>query len=153
MYKSLASFLTVFLLFTGILHADDKVVNRIWKEIVPGNPSIWVDIDNMEQKDGVLSVAIKEKFGIPQTFVGYVTQRGVTVPLKDATSYVIAITHIKCDMSTYTVSKEMLFNVEDEAFFTYSEEEPIPTTINEDSPPAVVGKIYCKMEKPNETHT
>jgi len=48
-------------------------------------------------------------------------------------------------MSTYTVSNESFFNVDDKMFFTYDNEKVVPTTIDEGTPPALIVKKYCQQ--------
>ena len=82
----------------------------------------------------------------PQRFQAYLTPfENKRIPLTDATSYVITETHAKCDMSTYTVSNESFFNVDDKMFFTYDNEKVVPTTIDEGTPPALIVKKYCQQ--------
>lgn len=140
-------FLAACLFLSSIVIADDVVVNRVWANIIPGNPSLWVDTQNMKQEKGVLHVAIKTHFGTPLKLRGYVSPDNMaTYPLTDPVSYIVTDTYIKCDGSTYQVYSEKLFNVDDKQFFTFTSELKIPTTIDTDSPPEIVLKKYCKKE-------
>ena len=142
-------FLSVFLILaTTAAQSNDVVVNRMWKEIAPGNPSLWVDTQNMKVEKDVLHVAIKTKFGSPKKLRGYISPDDMgTMPLTDATSYIITDTYINCDGSTYRVFSEKLFNVDDKQFFIFESKLKIPTTIDTDSPPEVIMKKYCPQEK------
>lgn len=142
-----ALIISTLLFFATLASAADTVTNRTWVELVPGNPSIWVDTQNMTQEKGVLHVAIKTKFGTPQKFSGYVEPDGLTrLPMYDITSYIISDTYINCDGSTYRVFSERFFNISDEQFFGFTSRLKTPTTIDTDSPPEIAMKKYCKAE-------
>jgi hypothetical protein len=137
--------LSIFLfLMSFTISAEDTIVNRMWVEIIPGNPSLWVDTQNMRVGVDVLHVVIKTKFGVPQKFRGYISPDDMTVlPLTDAVSYIISDTYINCDGSTYQVINERLFSIDDKQFFMFESTLKIPTTIDTDSPIDIIMKKYC----------